>query len=806
MIKTLLTTALALSSFAAAAYQVTANVADPSGETLPYVTYRIYNAADSVAQALVSNVTDEAGMIAQQLDSAATYRIELSYTGMAPASTTFTVSDEQPIANLGTLAMNEGMEQLETVTVTAQRPLVTRMIDRIGYDVQADPVTPTSMLSDVLRKVPMVSVDPDGTIKVNGSTNFKIYKNGRPNSSMSRNAKDLFAALPASMIKRVEVITEPGAEYDAEGTTAILNIITVENTMIKGVLGSAGVHWDTDSKIPGANLWMTSEIDKVTFNIYGGYQHFGGRNSRSNGYGDYLYPDGSHHITESFDDSKGNLGYFGVDASYQPDTLNLFTAEVNGYAYGFKNTGWGYFPIFAADGSLVSSYRTTTDSPSSGYLDIDANFNYQHNTHRPGETFTLSYMLSHTSQDNSSDVYYSDAVGIQLPYSAILSKFKLNFFEHTFQGDYARTIGIHKINAGVKGIFRRNHSINDFDYVGMGLVNDEFNHRTDIAAVYGQYTVSLKKVMMRAGLRYEYSHLQASYPKTDSRPGFKSDLNDIVPSAAISWQVTDAHSLSLNYSTSINRPGISYLNPAVTITPTSLSYGNPDLGSSRYQSIKLTYSLIKQKVNLNASVNYNYTDNAVSPIVFIDEDNLINSTYGNVGMQGKINFNVYMRWSITSKTRWMINGSLNYNDMRQQGLSMKRWSGWGYAQLSQELPWAITAELWGNYSNGYNSSVYSYYTGGFMSSLYYGLTLSRSFLKEKRLTARATVSNPIGPRYSNRTQHTVNGDYTGTMTYRHYMGPSVRLSISYRFGSLQAQVKKTAATISNDDLVGRKNE
>ncbi|RAZ55343.1 hypothetical protein DK853_45825, partial [Klebsiella oxytoca] len=75
-------------------------------------------------------------------------------------------------------------------------PLVIKQIDRLGYDVQADPERPTANVSDILRKVPMVSVDADGTIKVNGSTNFKIYKNGRPNNSMSRNAKDLFRAMP----------------------------------------------------------------------------------------------------------------------------------------------------------------------------------------------------------------------------------------------------------------------------------------------------------------------------------------------------------------------------------------------------------------------------------------------------------------------------------------------------------------------------------------------------------------------------------------------------------------------------------
>ena len=97
------------------------------------------------------------------------------------------------------------------------------------------------MLDETLNKVPLVSVDPDGTIKVNGSTSFKIYKNGRPNNSYSNNAKEIFKALPASMIQKIEVITDPGAREDAEGTTAILNIITVKNVITKGAMGNVGL-------------------------------------------------------------------------------------------------------------------------------------------------------------------------------------------------------------------------------------------------------------------------------------------------------------------------------------------------------------------------------------------------------------------------------------------------------------------------------------------------------------------------------------------------------------------------------------
>ena len=109
----------------------------------------------------------------------------------------------------------------------------------------------------MLRKVPMVSVDPDGTIKIKGSGDFKIYKNGRQNNSFTNNAKDIFKSIPAAMIKRIEVITDPGAREDAEGTGMILNIVTMENTVIKGVMGNAGLNYPTTSTVPSPKIWLT---------------------------------------------------------------------------------------------------------------------------------------------------------------------------------------------------------------------------------------------------------------------------------------------------------------------------------------------------------------------------------------------------------------------------------------------------------------------------------------------------------------------------------------------------------------------
>ncbi len=793
-------------SAVARAYEVRAVAVDSLGEGVPYVTYRIYQ--PGVEKAVAANTGSLDGDVRQTLQSAGEYDMTLSYVGMRDTTLHFTVSAAQPRANLGRVVMCDASEMLEALVVTAQKPLVVKEIDRIGYDVQADPETKTSNLRDILRKVPMVSVEADGTIRVNGSTDFKIYKNGRPNNSMSRNAKDIFAALPASSIKKIEVITEPGATEDAEGTTAILNIVTNDEVDIVGVMGNASVYYDTNNGYPSANLYLQTQIKKFALSGYGGFVPMHGKQQRQESITESYFPEtGESRNSHSNTKFEGQFGYFGVESSFDIDTLNLVTAEVSGYAYTAHPTVDTEYSYFDRNGVQTGGFRTWQDgSGTSSYLDMDANVNYQHLTHRKGETYTLSYRLSTTHQTNDGSTQYSNLDGTPYqPYSAIVANYKLNFIEHTFQADYVRPFGNHKVEGGLKWIIRRNHSKTSNDYVDWMSTTSDFSHVTNIGAAYAQYAYKIGPVNLRAGLRYEFSQLKAEFPDGSAEP-FKADLNDLVPSGGVSWQINDGNSLTANYSSSINRPGIMYLNPSVTQTPTSVSYGNPDLESARRQSVKLTYMLIGKKVNLNFSANYGWSDTGIAQVQWLTEGNVINSTYANVGINKEVNFGLYFQWSITPKTRWMVNAGADWRQYEQEGYELSHWSPRVYTQLSQTLPWKLNADLGFYYWGGGAYSVYGYSKGSFADRQGLSLSLRRGFLKDDRLNVSVGARNFIGRSRRAYESVTVQGPYTGRNVS--YSEPSfaVTLSVSYRFGSINTQVKKTAKTIENDDLMGRKSE
>lgn len=796
-----------VTSVSAQTFSVKGLVRDSVGEPEGFATLRIYQLPDTV-KPKVSGTADEKGFFNIKLPEEGGYRVNILSFGKKDLNRDIAVDKEYPTIDLGELVMTETSSMLQEITVTAQRPLVVKEIDRIGYDVQADDEAKTSQLDEILKKVPLVSVDPDGTIKIKGSTDFKVYKNGRPNNSFSRNAKDIFKALPASMIKRIEVITDPGAREDAEGTTAILNIVTLENTVIKGVMGNVRVSYRTTDDAPDGSAWLQTQIDKLNLSFYGGYNRFSRRSSRHRSESLQKYEDtGNEMYSESSGDSHGQLGYFGLEGSIEMDTLNLITAEFNGYTYSHKMNSKGLNTMKSRSGDLLYSYSNNYTSDPNRYFDIDGSLNYQHSTRKAGETLTLSYRISSTNQRQHSINEYEDEMNMPVPYTGTSNDFTLDFIEHTGQFDWTRPINeFNKFDIGAKYINRNNHSVNDQDYFNYQQLHSDFTHNTQVFALYLDYRLKWNKIGARAGLRYEYSRLAAKYRDGSNEP-FSSNLNDWVPNAAISYDINDANTLKLSYSTRINRPGISQLNPAVVETPTSISSGNPDLGSSRHQSINLNYNLIGRKFSLDFGTSYSFMNNAVIAVKELLPGDIIRSGYANSGHNKWFNIAAWMTYTPWSKTSLMLNANANYSHRSNSSLDIRShgWGGYIFFRIRQQLPWDLS--LTGNISI-YQSTpdLYDINKTSLSDNIYYGLELQKSFLKEKRLNVSLSIRNPFGRDVRLYENEPKNTGYTGyTRSYNYNNANILSISVSYRFGSLNASVKKTASSISNDDVESRKN-
>ena len=692
-------------------------------------------------------------------------------------------------------------KELDGIVVKAQRQLIKQEIDRIGYDVQADEESKTLTVMDMLRKVPMVTVDGEDNIKVKGNSSFKIYKNGRYDPSLSKNAKEVLKAMPASMVKRIEVITDPGAREDAEGVNAILNIVMMDGRRMDGVTGSVSGAYNTLNH-PNLGTYLTTQMGKAIISVDYGYGGMSSKETENKNETERTYVS-SGNVMKSVNEGSnpGYIHYADIDASYDIDSLNLLSASLGGYFYKLDVKGGGLTQMYAPDKSLLYGYRDNYWMPGYSHHSWNGRLDYQHKTRRKGEHLTLSYMLALTRQHTEQESNYTDLQNAPFDYTGMLKSLRERFTEHTFQADWLRPVAEgHKLEMGVKYIYRGNTSrtVQDF-YAATPYpsYSSEFGHTTQVAAAYADYIMRIGKWSARAGLRFEHSYMKGDY-LDGSDESFGSHLNDWVPQLSVKYQISDAHSLKLGYVTSINRPGISYLNPAVVSSPMQVQYGNPELSSSRNQTIHLIYSYIGQWLTLQLAPAYKYYGDGIGRLIYAKDD-VRYQTYGNIEKLSRWQLEGYVQWKPFKGTTLSANFNL-WDDKIENpsiGISQKSYSGFYYISGSQQLPWKLrlSAYVYGEMGHSVNN-VYSYSR----SWNRYGCSLQRSFLNEDRLTVRISA-NDLFRKYRHYTDCTTQGDILGCSDSAN-RASMINFSISYRFGKLKASVKKTETTIENSDVVG----
>ena len=690
-------------------------------------------------------------------------------------------------------------KELEGVEIKAQRQLIKQEIDRIGYDVQADEESKTQTVMDMLRKVPMVTVDGQDNILVKGNSSFKIYKNGHLDPSLSKNAKEVFKSMPASMVKRIEVITDPGAREDAEGVDAILNIVMVNGSKMSGITGVVSASY-TSLNHPNLYASLTGQLGKLLMSVDYGYGGMSSRETENSTHTERSFLDTGNKMTLHSDGSNpGGIHYTNLNASYDIDSLNLVSASFGGYFYKLDVKGDSRTTMNGASNQPIYSFSNHYWMPGYSHSSWNGRLDYEHKTRRKGERFTLSYMLALTRQHTDEENTYSDMVNVPFSYAGSLQTERERFTEHTFQADWLRPLGKgYQLEIGTKYIDRNNNSHNMQNFYGTDLqMDDEFLHITRVLAGYADYIYNREKWSARAGLRYEYSFMEGSYPDGKGET-FNKHLNDWVPQASLKYQLTDAQSLKLNYTTSINRPGISYLNPAVVTSPTVIQQGNPRLESSHTQRISLIYSYILPKLTFQFAPAYNFSSSGISSVQTAKDD-VRYRTYDNILRYRRFSVEQYVQWKPFDGTTLVINNNLRYEHYENPNLGYRTfgWSDNYYVNLSQKLPWKLLLYLSSYGKIGRSpSDVYT------MQHSYFGYyaSLQRSFLKEDRLTVRIAANAPFNKYWSSEAE-TVNGDYRDFQQSWN-RARSFTIAITYRFGSLKASVKKTEHSIDNDDVVG----
>lgn len=788
----------------------------------PYATIKIVK-KEAPANALKMLVTDMKGKFQEKVPGTGNFVMTISSIGRNTIVKDFTVKAGEKLVDFGTLYITDASNELGQVEVVAQKTLVKADIDKIEYNVQDDPDSKSNSVLEMLRKVPLVTVDGEDNIKVNGSSSFKVYVNGKPNNMMSNNPTEVLKSMPANSIKHIEVITNPGPKYDAEGVGGILNIVTVGS----GLEGyTATFSGNVSNMGAGGGLFGTVKSGKLTVSARYNYNYndrprsYSGGNRRT--VGDVT--EGSSDL--DYDGSSKGHGNFqsgSMEASYEIDTLRLVSMSFGLWGGGNNSTSINN-TLATAPGTSNELYRYVSDGRSkSSWYSIDGGVDYQRMFHVKDRMFTLSYKINTSPQTSDSYSTYND-MHAATDWEDFLKRLydlnndgSQNTTEHTFQADYTTPIGkIHTLEAGAKYILRDNSSEDDRyerqigttgDYVLDEEHSSHYKHQNDILAAYMGYGLRVKKISGRLGVRYEHTKQEVKY-LLGRGDDFNKNFDDVVPSASIGYKLTDMSNLRFGYNMRIYRPGIWYLNPYLNDSnPTNISQGNSHLDSEKSHSFNLSYSNFTQKFNINLSARYSFTNNSIEQVTEQVKDTEIEglqnptgkevlySTYQNIGKSRNASLSGYVNWNATSNTRIYANLYGNYTYMEgANGLKNDGWNLFAYGGAQQSLPhdWRISLNIYGQ-------TPWIMLQGKGSSFFDYGLSVNKSFLN-KRLTLSAFASN-FFKKYTSPTSSIEGVGFTQD-SWNRYTRQRFGVSVSYRIGELKASVKKAARTISNDDVKG----
>lgn len=774
-----------------------------TNEVVPYATLRI-TTKDRPDVLEKAAATDDNGKFSLTLNKRGDFVMNIQYLGKDPLSRSFTIKNEN-LLDFGKVLLKDSKTTLSEVVVSAQRPLVKVDLDKITYSLEDDPDSKTSTLMDMLKKVPMITVDAEDKIELKGSSSYKIYMDGKPSSMLANNPKDILKSMPASSIKNIEVITDPGPKYDAEGLAGIINIITNKQSSLGGYTATVNSRVDTRGGY-GLGAFLTMKKGKIGFT--GNYNYYnykspwadGAHSSREN------FQSGNRRFMESSGRSKftGDGQYGGGELSYEIDTLNLINIGFD--KYGGDGTSRSRGNVLFSDINSIpqQEYQQATDTKYT-YGTTSFNIDYQRTSAKnKNRMTTVSYRFESSPNDWASNVETENMLNY------LDSRFNQNSDgstkEHTFQLDYTTPFAkIHTLEAGLKYIIRlsdsnsgrENYNFDTDTWTGVNSENDKFKHRQDIYSAYLGYSVRLKKWSFKTGLRYEGTSLDAKFP-LNSDLNFKTDYSDIVPSATVSYQIKPAQTLRLGYNMRISRPGIWQLNPYVNRTDTNyISFGNPDLDAVKSHNMSLNYSFFSSKFNLNSSLSYDIVNNSIENITEMN-DNVVSQTYANIGKRREVSFFNYVSWSLSSKIRFTVNASVSYLDIRGNGAVDEWMTNNGFSgRLFTNLQYTLPKDF--KLSAGYGGMSKSYTLlgtrGGFS---FHSFSLAKSFLSDK-LTFNVAAVNPFQKELKFKSKERTR-DYVFENVGIN-KNQSVNFSVSYRFGEMKSQIKKALRSINNDDAM-----
>lgn len=730
------------------------------------------------------------------------YRVQISFIGYtAKVIHNVALTPQKPDFDCGLVLLAPESQLLEEVKVLGEAALIEAKPDKIIYNAERDVTSAGGDASDVLRKVPLLTVDLDGNVSLRGSENVKILINGRPSGMFSNNVADALKMMPADQIKSVEVITSPSAKYDGEGTAGIINIITRKKN-IEGLAGSIDLTAGTRHHRANGNLNYGK--GRLGINISGG--------------GHYSRPqtgETTFRREESIDATNSLLTQDGVSESSRLGfrtnagleyNINAFNAISSSFSYrGHDNKSINKVSsLYEVDSEIIDTYERLVDGKTSR-TGWDWETDYKLNFPDKEKEWSIAVEIDH-DDDNSDFAYDQDYIipaGLQSNVESNLNEGDNT--EITLQTDYTHPFSERvKLETGLKGTLREIKSdfrFNTYDpdlneWIADPGRTDIFHYNQNVYAGYGSASMQLgKKINLIAGVRLEITGLKGEFEFFDNP--FRNEYINVLPSVTLAKKTGQFNMIKVSYNQRIQRPNQRHINPFIEYNDNrDISYGNPSLFPELVHQVEAGSTFLIKGSMFNITVFGRRTEDLIENLLTINEEGISESTYYNFGRRTAIGTNVF--GSVNIGEKFSVRGGFDVNAWQSEGeFEDESLTNTGFDYNGRiNLTWSISETLKMEGFSFFRSPVTTVQgKNPSWSMMSFGI---KKELFKKRLSLGVNFTEPF--RENIAFVREIEGE--DFYQYSRSLRPmrSIGVNIGYRFGKLDFKERTGKKKVNNNDL------
>ncbi|MEM7485547.1 MAG: TonB-dependent receptor [Bacteroidota bacterium] len=721
------------------AQNISGTVHTKYGEPIPYAAVILNSTLDSTL--VKATTTSEEGNFLLKDIVSKTYVLKITNIGYADYTKTIRYEGKQ--LNLGTIVLVEQAENLQEVTVVAEKPMVQVLADKTVFNVENTINATGTSAFELLRKAPGVIVDNSGGIIVEGKSGVQIFIDGRLSILQGEDLTNYLESLQATDIEAIEIITQPSSKYDAAGNAGIINIRLKKDKSL-GVNGSitSGV---TIGDFARQNNSINFNARDKKGNLYGTYSN---RFGKSTNFINLIRDQSGTRFgarTSSIIDRNSNNIKLGYDlyASKKSTFGAIFDGNFNNN-FSENNSRTPIRPLNATtnDSVLVSDSKTSNTS-----YNINANLNYRY-ADTLGYTVNIDIDYGRYSSDRDAsqpNIYFDGSETSIIRQNPTSQNTPIDISIATFKTDYEQNLFKGSLGLGVKISYIDTDNTFDF-FNGIGseavldpLQSNVFGYTEQINAAYLNYNYKKDKWNFQAGLRVENTisdgNLESEQEGENTR--VERDYTDFFPSGGLTYQLNRKNQFALTYSKRIQRPNYQSLNPfAYVINELSFRQGNPFLQPQYTDNLKLSHTF---NYRLTTSISYSYVSDFFAEVTVAESNGRNFITTRNVADNEVINLGISYPKNI--KKWWNLYVSLNayisnYKANSPEFLPVKQENLSFYAQNTFTLPKKLTMEVSGWYSSP------SVWGGTYQTQALGSLNIAfqKKYFKEK-LTARLSLND-----------------------------------------------------------------